>query len=106
MRKLVKLALIVGGAALMGRLIAAKKSNWQGLTEAQVRQKLETRLPDRVPEKKRTAIADEVVSKMRQRGVLSEEGQSPGTTGEGTDEGSSSSDPSVDDGRPDSSESV
>lgn len=32
--------------------------------------KLESRLPQRVPDEKRAAIADRVVAKMRQRGAL------------------------------------
>ncbi len=73
MKKLVKFGLIVGGIAFVAKLVSAKKSEWRGLTESEVRQKLDSRLPDRVPEQKRAAVADKVVSKMRTRGFLLEE---------------------------------
>ncbi len=73
MKKLVKLALIVGGIAIAAKLVAAKKAAWQGLTESEVRDKLESRLPRRVPDEKRAAVADKIVSKMRERGALRDE---------------------------------
>ena len=73
MKKLVKVALFVGGIWVAAKLVAAKKAAWHGLTEAEVREKLESRLPKRVPDKKRAAVADKVVSKMRERGALREE---------------------------------
>lgn len=86
MKKIVRLALFIGGAALVARLVEAKKSQWHGLTEAEVRQKLDARLPGQVPQDKRAAIADQVVSKMRQRGALSEEESPEATADEATDE--------------------
>ncbi len=71
--KLVKLALVVGAIAVVAKLVAAKKAAWHGLTESEVRDKLESRLPKRVPEGKRAAVADKVVSKMRERGALRDE---------------------------------
>ncbi len=73
MKKLVKLALIVGAIAFGAKLVAAKKAAWHGLTEAEVREKLESRLPKRVPDEKRAAVADKVVSKMKERGALRDE---------------------------------
>jgi len=70
---LIRLALIVGGMAVATKLIAAKRSEWQGLSESEVRSKLVTRLPDRVPEQKRAAVADKVVATMRDCGLLAEE---------------------------------
>ena len=72
MKKLLKLALMVGGMAAVAKIVTAKKAEWQGLTEPEVREKLDSRLPDRMPDEKRAAVADKVVSKMRQRGVLRE----------------------------------
>jgi len=65
-------ALLVGGLAAVAKIATAKKAEWQGLTEPEVREKLDTRLPDQMPDEKRAAVADKVVSKMRQRGMLSE----------------------------------
>ena len=73
MKKLVKLALLVGAIAVAAKLVAAKKAAWHGLTESEVRDKLESRLPKRVPDEKRAAVADKVVSKMRERGALRDE---------------------------------
>ena len=70
MKKLVKLALIIGVIAVLAKVVAAKMANWQGLTESEVRDKLESRLPRWVPGEKRAEIADEVVAGMRQRGAL------------------------------------
>ena len=87
-KKLVKFGLIVGGIALAAKLVSAKKSEWQGLTESEVRQKLDSRLPDRVPEQKRAAVADKVVSKMRTKGLLrDEEAPSPSVPADGDGEG-------------------
>ena len=105
MKKLIRLAVIVGGATLVAKLIAKKKSNWQGLTETEVRQKLDRRLPDRVPEDKRAFVADEVVSKMRKRGVLREEDPAPEATASQQEEPNSAG-PEKADGPQDDAESV
>ena len=81
-RKLLRLALVVGGIAVVAKLVSFKKSQWMGLTESQVREKLERRLPGRMPDEKRTEVADKVVSKMRERGVIREEDDMVGTPGE------------------------
>ncbi len=72
-KKLIGLALIVGAVAAATKLTAAKKAEWQGLSESEARQKVEERLPSRVPDEKRAVVADKVVAKMRERGVLQEE---------------------------------
>ena len=73
MKRLMKLALLVGAIAAVSKLATAKKAEWEGLTEAQVREKLDTKLPGRLPEEKRSAVAEKVVSKMRTHGVLQED---------------------------------
>ncbi len=73
MKKLIKLALVIGAVAVAARLIGAKKAEWEGLSESQVRVKLDARLPDRVPDDKRVAVADKVVAAMRSRGKLVED---------------------------------
>jgi hypothetical protein len=76
-KKLIGLALIAGAVGAAAKLMANKKAEWQGLSEAEVRQKLEQRMPSRVPEEKRAAVADKVVAKMRERGVFEEESAEP-----------------------------
>ncbi len=72
-KKLVMLGLIVGAIVGLAKIVAAKKAKWEGLTESEIRDKLETRLPKRMPGEKRAAVADKVVSKMRAKGVLVED---------------------------------
>lgn len=69
---IVKLALLLGGVAVAAKVIGAKKSEWEGLSEAEVRHKIETRMPDRVPDEKRAAVADKVVATMKTRGLIEE----------------------------------
>ncbi len=85
MKKLVKFGLIIGGIAFVAKLVSRKKSEWRGLTESEVRQKLDSRLPDRIPDQKRAAVADKVVSKMRTRGFLREEEEASAPTDGGGD---------------------
>ena len=73
MKKVLMLALLVGGVAAVAKMVTAKKAEWHGMTESDVRAKLDGRLPERVPADKRAAIADKVVSKMREKGALVEE---------------------------------
>ncbi len=73
MKKLLKLALIVGGIAAVSKLVTAKQAEWHGLTEPEVREKLDARLPGRMPDEKRAAVTEKVVSTMRERGVLREQ---------------------------------
>jgi hypothetical protein len=82
-KKLLKLALIVGGIAAVAKLVGAKKAEWAGLTESEVRAKLDARLPDRMPPEKQAAVADKVVGTMRSRGVLREEATTPESGGNG-----------------------
>jgi hypothetical protein len=72
-KKLLKLALLVGAIAAVSKLVTAKKAEWQGLSEAEVREKLDSQLPGKMPGEKRDAVAEKVVSKMRDHGVLREE---------------------------------
>ncbi len=73
MKKLVKLALIIGAMAVLAKVVGAKMAKWRGLTESEVRDKLESRLPKWVPGEKRAEITDEVVSGMREKGALRDE---------------------------------
>jgi len=72
-KKLIGFALIVGAVAAAAKLVASKKAQWKGLGETEVRQKVEELLPGRVSEQKRVAVADRVVSTMREAGVLEED---------------------------------
>ena len=73
MKKLLKLALLIGGIAAVSKLVGAKKAEWKGLSESEVRAKLDAKLPDRMPPEKQALVADKVVTKMRHRGILRED---------------------------------
>lgn len=83
MKKLLKLGLLVGGIAVVAKLVGAKKAEWEGLTEAEVRAKLDARLPDRMPPEKQAQVADRIVEKLRYRGVLRQEASPPEAEGNG-----------------------
>ena len=71
-KKLLGLIIVAGAAAAAAKLAMAKKVEWQGLSEAQAREKVDQSLPSRVPDEKRAEVADKVVAKMRERGMLEE----------------------------------
>ena len=73
MKKLFKLALVGAIVTAVVKTVAAKKAEWQGLTESQVREKLTGKLGDKMPGEKVDEIGTKIVDAMRQRGVLSEE---------------------------------
>lgn len=55
------------------RAKSSRESEWHGLTESEVRSKLDAKLPGRIPDDKRSAISDKVVAKMHDRGVISKD---------------------------------
>lgn len=83
MKKLLRLALIVGGVVAVAKIVGAKRAQWEGLTEAEVRTKLGEKLPSRMAPDKQAAVTDKVVETMRARGVLREEEAAPETGGNG-----------------------
>ena len=97
MKKLVKLGLIVGVIVVLAKIVTAKKAKWEGLTESDLRDKLETRLPKRMPGEKRAAVVDRLVSKMREKGALLEE-EEPSESAP-TDSGSEGDEPDSDDNK-------
>jgi hypothetical protein len=70
---LLLIAVVVNNVAAIKKLKARREAEWHGLTESEVRSKLETKLPGKIPADKRGVISDKVVSKMRDRGVLGED---------------------------------
>ncbi len=76
MKKLMKLALLVGGVAVASKFAASKKAEWTGMTESQVRAKMDARLPSEMPDDKREMVKDKVVSGLRDKGMLSDEAPS------------------------------
>ena len=86
MKRLVTLVLLVGAAVFFAKLAAAQKAQWQGLTETEAREKIESRLPSKVPSEKRREIADKIVAGMREGGVLVDDHESAATEPDQGDE--------------------
>lgn len=80
MKKLFKIALLAGIVVGILKLKAAK-DKLHGMTEEEVRAKLDSKMSGKVPPEKAEFISDTVIGKMRQRGVLREEPVSTSTTG-------------------------
>ena len=70
-KPLILVALAVLIAVAIKKAKSKRESEWHGLTESDIRSKLDSKLPGRIPDDKRSAIADKVVTKMRDRGVIS-----------------------------------
>ena len=77
MKKALKIAILAGGAAVAAKLLSVRKSSWRDLTEAEVREKLDARMPTWVSDERREAVAEKAVSTMRERGVLRDEDAAP-----------------------------
>jgi hypothetical protein len=69
-KRFLLLALAVVIIAAVIRQGRARRNEWHGLTEAEARARLEQRFPGVIPEERRDAMTDTIVSKMRDRGVL------------------------------------
>ena len=85
MKKILFIAALIGLIVMISKKAKSDRDQWQGMTEDEVRSRLDERLPNRVPEERREAIADTIVGKMRDRGVLADEDS--GETIELTDDG-------------------
>jgi len=70
MKRLLIVATVIGLVACVAKKRSAEQSSWQGLTEDQAREKLNDKLPGKMPEEKREMVADKIVSKMRDKGVI------------------------------------
>jgi len=82
-----------------------EKAKWEGLTESEVREKLDARLPARMPDEKRAAVADKVVSKMQERGDLRADDEAPAPAPAGNGSAAAESDDSADAAADDDSDS-
>jgi hypothetical protein len=69
-RFLIKYAVIVGLVYGAGRFLAQKKDEFAGLTETQARSKLREKMGPRVGEDTAAEIADQVIPKLKDRGLI------------------------------------
>ena len=86
MKKLFKLGLFAAIVAAVYKTVAAKKEEWSGLSESQVRDKLSDKLGDRMPADKLEKVQDKVVGAMRDMGKLGEDDEAPATEATATEE--------------------
>ena len=70
MKRVLLVAAIIGVVVLLAKRQAAQRAEWHGLTETQVREKLDDRLPGAMPDEARAVVAEKIVEKMRTRGVI------------------------------------
>ena len=73
MRKLLLAASLIGLIVMAMKKAKMDRENWQGLSEPEARDRLEERLPSKIPDDRREHIKDTIVTKMRDRGVLTDE---------------------------------
>ncbi len=73
MKRLLKLALFVAIIVGIAKFLEAKKAEWTGLTEAQIRDKLDSLLSTRVPADKLEEVQSQVVKAMREKGMVAAE---------------------------------
>lgn len=86
MKKLLKLFLVAGAVAGVAKMVMMKRE-WSGLTETQVREKIDSGLSRKVDDaSKRQEIADKVVGAMKDKGVIKED-PVPDVTAEAPDSG-------------------
>lgn len=62
--------LFVAMAACAKKSKSERASEWHGLSEDEVRSKLDAKLPHKIPAEKRAAISDKIVTKMRDKGAI------------------------------------
>jgi len=69
-RFLLKLLIFAGLLYAVGRFLAQQKEEWAGLTESQVKAKMEEKLTPKVGEEKASEIAVQVTAALTERGVI------------------------------------
>jgi len=69
-RFLFKLALFLGVLAGITKFVASKKDEYFGITESEARAKMETKLGPRIGEDKAAEVADQVIPKLKEKGVI------------------------------------
>ncbi len=72
-RFMVKFLIFVGILYAAGRLLNQQKQKFSGITEAEVRAKIETKLGPKMGEDKAAELAEQIVSKLRDKGVIKAE---------------------------------
>lgn len=69
-RFMFKLLLVGGLVYALGRFVAEKKNEFSGLTESEARDKLVGKIGPKVGEETASEIADNVIPKLKERGLV------------------------------------
>ena len=70
MKRLLLAAALIALVALALKKRGSQRQKWTGLSETEAREKLDQKLPHRIPEERRAAMTDKIVDTMRERGVI------------------------------------
>ena len=72
-RFLVKFLIFVGILFAVSKLLAKKKYEYMGMTESEARSKFETKLGPRIGEDKAAEMANQVIPKLKEAGVIKDD---------------------------------
>lgn len=69
-RFLFKFILVMGAMAAVTKFVAERRKDFYGLTESEARAKFEAKLGPRIGEEKASAVADQVIPRLMEKGVI------------------------------------
>ena len=69
-RFMLKFLLFVGILYAAGKFLAEQKAQFYGISESEARAKIETKLAKRMGEAKAAEIADQIIPKLKEKGVV------------------------------------
>ncbi len=70
MKRVIIIAALVGLVVLACKQRAARRQEWHGMTEDQVRERLGEKLPHKMPDEAKAKVTDKIVDKMRDKGAI------------------------------------
>ena len=72
-RFILKFLIFVGIIYVAGRMLQQKKSEYYGISESEARIKIETKLGPRMGEDKAAELADQIIPKLKEKGVITDD---------------------------------
>ena len=69
-RFMLKFLIFVGILYVAGRMLQQKKDEYYGISESEARIKIETKLGPRMGEDKAAELADQIIPKLKEKGVI------------------------------------
>ena len=69
-RFMLKFLIFVGILYMAGRMLQQKKTEYYGISESEARIKIETKLGPRMGEDKAAELADQIIPKLKEKGVI------------------------------------